>query len=211
MNNHQPGWGIRAHLGTIPQAWDGRIAFAISQVASPPMQALAGLVLVGLELRNGTAWAWLGFFLLLTVLAPLFYVLLSIKRGKVSDLDLQTREQRTGPLLVTIGSLTLASLIVWLAGAPRLMVILAFACSAEMVALFLVTRRWKISMHSAAAAGVAVVAWNLLGCAAWPFALVVVLVAWSRVRLRQHSVAQTIFGALLSALIFTVVFWLGSR
>lgn len=207
----KPGWGIRAHLETIPPEWDGRIAFVISQVASPPMQALAGIVLVGLELRSGAAWAWLGFFLLAAVLAPLFYVLLSIKRGKVSDLDLRTREQRTGPMLVTIGSLTLASLIVWLAGAPRLMVTLAFACSAEMVALFLVTRRWKISMHSAAAAGIAAIAWNLLGPVAWPFALLVVLVAWSRVRLRQHSVAQTILGALLSMAIFTTIFWLGSR
>lgn len=207
----KPGWGIRAHLGTIPQEWDGRIAFVISQVASPPMQALAGIVLVGLELRSGAAWVWLGFFLLAAVLAPLFYVLLSIRRGKVSDLDLRTREQRTGPMLVTIGSLTLASLIIWLAGAPRLMVILALACSAEMVALFLVTRRWKISMHSAAAAGIAVIAWNLLGSTSWPFMVLVVLVAWSRVRLRQHSVAQTILGALLSTVIFATVFWLGSR
>lgn len=204
-NATQPGWGIRAHLDTMPAAWDGRLAFVISQVASPPMQALTGLLLVGWQLRSGSAWAWLGVLLFLAVLAPLFYVLLAIRLGQVSDLDLQSREQRTLPMLVTIGSLFLGGLVVWVAGAPPLIVLLALACGLEMVALFLITRRWKISMHSAAAAGVAVLAWRLLGTTAWPFGLMVIAVAWSRVRLQRHTVPQTILGAMVSALIFALV------
>jgi membrane-associated phospholipid phosphatase len=72
-----------------------------------------------------------------------------------------------------------------------------------MAVIFGITLWWKISVHSAAAAGVATLIWSLIG-ATLPLLAGVVIIAWSRVRLRRHTVAQTIAGAALGFAIFMV-------
>jgi membrane-associated phospholipid phosphatase len=51
-------------------------------------------------------------------------------------------------------------------------------------------------VHSAAAAATATLAWSLIGTPL-PLFIGVPIIAWSRVRLRRHSVAQTVAGASL--------------
>jgi membrane-associated phospholipid phosphatase len=89
-------------------------------------------------------------------------------------------------------------------GAPILLLVLTGAGIIQVLLIFLVTLRWKISGHSAAVAGVAVLALMLFGKVAVFFALTVPLVAWSRIRLGRHSLYQTVAGALLGGLIIAV-------
>jgi membrane-associated phospholipid phosphatase len=57
-------------------------------------------------------------------------------------------------------------------------------------------------VHTSAAAGAATVVWILLGT---PLSLLIVpLIAWSRVRLRRHTLLQTVVGALLGFSVFLI-------
>ncbi len=173
--------------------------------------ALAGLGLVARITASAAVWWWAGLYVLCAVLGPLFYIVMMVQRGRLSDLDIQHREQRARPMVITVGGVGLALVLSWLGGAPQLLIILAAGSLAQMILILVITLRWKISMHSASAAGMAVLAWNVVGQAALPFVIGVPVIAWSRIRLKRHTPAQTLAGAALGTLVFLIAFALARR
>ncbi len=188
-----------------PTGWDWRLALWIKQVGSPPVTAIVGIVLVGFILSTTAGWMWVLCYGLLTVVVPTLYILILYQRGAVSDIHLRIRAERFRPMLVTLA----ASIAIWLflgAGdGPALLIALAGANMAQTMLFFAITLRWKISAHTASAAMLAVLAaWGLGSIAAVPLVLSVPLIGWSRVRLEDHTPAQTVVGAVLGSLIFSV-------
>lgn len=199
--------GLPASPGTIdrrltPRAWDGRLASVISNAGSPPVLASAVVGLTALKLSSARAWIWGGVYVVLGVLMPFLFVVWLVKRGDITDIDVQLRKQRIQPLLATIVCNGLAWLVLALAVAPATMTVVAGALWFQAVVVLAITLRWKISVHVATAAGVTTMAWALLGTPL-PLVLTVPLVAWSRVRLRRHTVLQTVAGAFLGFVIFS--------
>jgi membrane-associated phospholipid phosphatase len=168
----------------------------ISQVGSPPVLTLTAMALSAATLASPQAWMWAGIHALLAILTPLLYLVWLLHRGQVTDLDVQLREQRMRPLVFTITCVSLAWLVMAIGGAPAQMVVLAGTLCVQTALILSITTRWKISVHSAAAAGAATLAWSLIGTP-MPLLIGVPIVAWSRVRLRRHTVAQTIAGTSL--------------
>lgn len=189
----------------IPKAWDERLAYVISQVGSPPVFASAAVTVTASVLSSPQAWMWAAVYVFLAILPPLLYLVWLVRRGRVTDLDVQLREQRRGPLIFSIACAGLAWLVLALGAAPRLMIVLAGALWLQMALIYGITLRWKISVHSAAAAGAAMLVWSLVGMPL-PFLIGVPAIAWSRVCLGRHTVAQTVAGALLGAAIFLIAF-----
>jgi membrane-associated phospholipid phosphatase len=184
---HGPGLGWRR---ATPATWDGRLATAISAIGSPPVLTIAAVAYAG-----SGAWPWIVAYVTIGVLLPLGYLVWLVRQGRVTDLDIQLREQRAGPMLATAGCAALAWGLLWVGSAPLSLVVLAGGLCLEALLLLAITLRWKISVHCAAAAAAAVVIGSGLGT---PWTLIcVALVAWSRVRLRRHTVAQTIAGSAL--------------
>jgi membrane-associated phospholipid phosphatase len=70
----------------------------------------------------------------------------------------------------------------------------------------LVTLWWKLSLHTAAASGTVAILVLTLGPLLILALPVVALVAWSRIRLGDHTPAQTLAGAALGGLVATTVF-----
>jgi membrane-associated phospholipid phosphatase len=188
---------------TIPRAWDGFLAYMISQVGSPPVLAATAMALIASTGSSSRAWRWAGVYVFLAILTPILYLFWLIHRGRVSDLDVQLREERTRPLIFTIACGGLAWLLLALGGAPLEMVVVAGGLWLQTVVIFGITLWWKISVHSAAAAGIATLVWSLAGTSL-PLLIGVPIIAWSRVRLRRHTVAQTIAGAALGFATFFV-------
>lgn len=185
----------------VPQAWDGRVAYVISQICSPPVLGAVAMALIASTLSSPRAWMWAGVYVFLAILAPVFHLVWLLRHGRVADLDVQLREQRARPLSFAIACAALAVLVMALGAAPLEMVVLAGALGVQTTLIFGITLRWKISVHSAAAAGVATLAWSLIGTLL-PLLIGVPLIAWSRVRLGRHTLAQTIAGTLLGLTIF---------
>ena len=175
----------------------------ISQVGSPPVLAATAMALIASTLSSPRAWRWAGAYVFLAILTPILYLFWLLHRGRVSDLDVQLREERVRPLIFTITCAGLAWLLLALGGAPLEMVAVAGGLWLQTVVIFGITLWWKISVHSAAAAGVATLVWSLAGTSL-PLLIGVPIIAWSRVRLRRHTVAQTIAGAALGFAIFIV-------
>ena len=128
---------------------------------------------------------------------------LSLRRsGLVSTLDLRAREERLAPSLFASASAFTAWLLLARAGVGQVVASLALAVAVQFVLLTVITLRWKISYHAAFASTVFATA-IALGLSVYVPALgiVVLLVAWSRVRLGQHSPSQVAAGLASGAVI----------
>jgi hypothetical protein len=90
------------------------------------------------------------------------------------------------------------------AGAPRELLALEAAMAVGLGTL--VTLAWKVSVHVAVVTGALVILVMVFGPATLVFSPAVVLVAWARVTLLDHTPAQTLAGAALGAAVAASVF-----
>lgn len=186
----------------IPKSWDGSLARVISNVGSPPVLTASAMCLTAATLSQPGVWLWASIYVVIAVLVPFFYLMRLVRRGEVTDLDVQYRAQRMHPLLITIACLGAAWLLLILGPAHSTLIVLAATSWLHALVILGITLRWKISVHASAAAGAATVAWALLES---PLPLLVVpLIAWSRIRLRRHTLLQTVVGALLGFTFFFI-------
>ena len=193
---------------SMPRSWDGRIAYLLSQVFCPPVVGLGMIIMAASVSPNRHAWAWAGLYVMLGVLAPLVYLVRLYRTGQVSDLDIQIREQRVKPLIFTLSSSALACVMMVVGRAPALMITIAACYWVQMVLVFLITLRWKISVHCATAAGAAALVQILLGTPL-PLLLGLPMMAWSRVKLQRHTFLQTIGGTVLGLAMMRLALTLG--
>jgi membrane-associated phospholipid phosphatase len=189
------------HAVVKPKTRGEYIAYGISQVGSPPVWGIFALALVTTTLTFSKAWPWLSLYLLLDVLTPLSFLVWQLRRGSITDLDIQLREQRRNTLLVTIGGFALTWLVMLIGGAPPALTLMAGAGMLQWIIIFGITMRWKVSIHSTSATGVAIIILRIFGLSAAPLVVSIPLIAWSRVKLRHHTPAQTIVGVILGVIV----------
>ncbi len=161
------------------------------------------------EHTRGLLWAIL--MLLVVTGIPLVYLIIGLKRGWVSDLELSRREERPRFIVVSLSSDVLALGMLWLGHGPHLLrlIVLTYFCLA--IVMFTISSFWKISMHLAGVAGFSTaLVFVFGGMALWAF-LSLPLVAWARLQRRKHTPAQLMAGALAGTLITILVFgWLST-
>jgi membrane-associated phospholipid phosphatase len=116
------------------------------------------------------------------------------------------REQRALPLTVGIGSVLIGLFLLAVLGAPRDLVALVAAMAVGLASSLLVTLAWKISVHTAVAAGAAVILVLVSGPALAVAGLGAALAGWSRVELGDHTIAQVIGGSALGVAVAWSVF-----
>ncbi len=183
----------------IPLDRRDKSARIISNLLSPPLIALASLILTAQAEENDSALLWIISYIVLLLVPPTLYILWLVHRGEVSDFHLNAREERTQPLLVILANTALVSFVMFIGGAPRLMLIATAAALIQLIFVLIITLRWKISGHCTAAAGLSVLALALYGESLLPLTFIVPVTAWSRIRLGRHTIAQTVAGSFLGA------------
>ena len=196
-----------AHKVTFPRpAEGGRAAGAanfVSTVFSPALVVFYAVTLCSYSIDHSSKFLWISFFVLLFVLAPTAYIFYLMGRGKVTDFHMSVREERIMPLCVIFIYSVFSLMLYSFAGGPDALVTLGYLCLGLTGLWILVSLCWKISGHCAAmgALGAMVFAYphESLVFAVPPLAL---LVAWSRIRLGCHTLAQTAAGVLLGAGVF---------
>ena len=192
----------------IPKSWDVILARWISDVISPPVVAISGLVLAAYASRSQAAWLWAGLHLVLTIGTPMAYIFWKVKRGEITDIHMRVREQRIRPMLLTLACSGSAMALMWIGGASQVMLLFSIMGVFQIGLLLLVTLRWKISGHGAAIGSMAMFLFGLFGNAAIPVFAVVPLVAWARLRLNRHDLAQTVAGSLVGISFMLLVIYL---
>lgn len=190
-----------------PNSWSEHLAHYISQIGSPPVIALLGLIFTIATITVPEAWLWGLCYLFSAVIIPMFYILWLFHKGKVTDLDLHIREQRSKPFIVTMAGEVIALLAMFWGKAPDPFILLTCAALIQTLLIYLITLRWKISVHTSTVAGITILLWSLSGQPPAPLVISIPLIAWSRIKLRHHTLAQTIAGTLLGITVFAVTAW----
>ena len=179
-----------------------RTAVALTEVLSPAHLVIAITFASGLatdgDWRSRIGWGLAASFF--TGIVPYVVGLRAIARGKLSSRHLPDRRERIRPMAWTIVSVLTGWALLILAHAPAEVLGVQVAMVSGAVTALAITLVWKISLHAGVAASAAVCAGMLFG---WWFAplsvLLVIAVAWSRVHLRDHTLAQVIAGSLVGA------------
>lgn len=179
---------------------------AITEVASPVV--IASLTLVGDGLHTSATWAGAGQGLLAATFAcliPLAAVLVLVRRQRLTDHHVRLRSQRALPLGIGIACTVTGILALTLVHAPAELVKVTVTMLAGLAVALVISLRWKASIHVAVASG-AVSVGCVLGGLWWLLAApLVIVIAWARVRVRDHTVAQTIGGAAFGSATTVVV------
>ena len=132
---------------------------------------------------------------------PYAIMMLGIRRGHLGDRHLSKRQERPVMMVIGLVSVTTGLLITWWLGAPRALFALVAAMVAGVAVALAITLFWKISIHTACAAGTLAILVLEFGPAMWALLPLVAAIAWARVALRDHTVAQVLTGCLVGALV----------
>ncbi|PZF97138.1 phosphatase PAP2 family protein [Micromonospora deserti] len=184
-----------------------RVARLVTELTAPAV--LVSLLTMAVAWHSARGAHGLAWGLLATLFVsgiPFAYIVGGVRRGRLTDHHVGLREQRRVPLLIGLCSVAAGLALLAALGAPRPVLALAAAGVAGLAVAVAVSHRWKMSIHSAVAAGTVVVLVLTFGVRLLVTAPLLLVVGWSRVRLRDHTPAQVLAGGLLGGLIATAVF-----
>ncbi|HEY4309653.1 MAG TPA: hypothetical protein VGN12_09410 [Pirellulales bacterium] len=182
------------------------IARIISDVFNPAVLGIPFLILGVMATGMSGAYRFALLYFLIAVPPPLGYVLWLVTTNRVSDVHLSERHQRTVPFVVSLCAALCGLILLHALHAPTILFVALLAVFVETFLLFAITLSWKISIHTAAMAGLITFATFVLGSAALRYAPLVPLIAWARVYLRRHTLMQTVAGVIIGYLTFAVMY-----
>jgi hypothetical protein len=177
------------------QAWAQRCTYWLE----PKNWLIVTVIAIGWHAdgRAGLGWGLLA--ALFTAVLPTLFITYGVRHGRWSDRTVGARRPRLVVLAFITASVATGLILLLVLGAPRLLTgYLAFML-ASVAVLAAITTVWKISIHCAVASGsVAILAFTYGPLVLCAYALVALL-GWSRVALKDHTVAQAVAGAVLGA------------
>lgn len=136
---------------------------------------------------------------------PYAIMILGIRRGHLGDRHLSKRQERPVMMVIGLVSVTVGLLLTWWLGAPRALFALVAAMVAGVAVALAITIFWKISIHTACAAGTLAILVLEFGPWMWALFPLVAAIAWARVALRDHTFGQVGAGAVVGYLVATLV------
>ncbi len=142
---------------------------------------------------------------ILPVFGVIFYL---VRSQRLESSFINVRKQRTKIYLLAGVCAGVGYIILSYLGAPKELIATFVAGFSAVVVFMCVNFLWKISLHTALIAASVTVLVILYGSIAAVTVVLVPLIAWSRIELKHHSLAQVAAGVLLAALIVVVVFYL---
>lgn len=181
-----------------PHQTSRQISFAklLTEVFSPAHLIIIITFTTGVftatSIPAGIGWGTLA--ALFAGVIPYTIILVSVRRGSVGDKHIYDRAQRIRPLVLSAASVVTGIVLLAAFGAPAAVIGVELSMLAGLALTLPITLKWKISMHSAVAATTATSLVILYG-PVWALAFIPVLaIAWSRVVLRDHTLAQVMAG-----------------
>ncbi len=186
-----------------------RIASLTSNILNPLFLGLVLIVLFSFAATSSTleALKWSLILIALSIVPVYLILVYMVKKGKIDNIFTVVREQRTRIYMVAGICAVVACLILILLEAPPELVATAIAGLSSAVIYMCVNLWWKISLHTAFVSASVVLLVILYGWVAMVSIVLLPLMFWSRVELKRHSPAQVVAGAILAALIVSVVFY----
>ncbi|MFC2001685.1 hypothetical protein ACFLUZ_04170 [Chloroflexota bacterium] len=190
--------------------WKKRVAKLTSNIVNPFSVSLVMIILLSFRSASSIADAlrWLLVSIAFSILPVFSVIILLVRNRKLEGIFIKARRQRNKIYLLASVCSAVGCVVLYYLGAPREL-IAAFVAGLSAIVIFMfINLLWKISVHTAfvtASVTVLIILYGPIGALA---AVLLPLIAWSRIELEHHSPAQAAIGALLAALIVVVVFYL---
>jgi hypothetical protein len=184
------------------------LARLTTNVLSPFLTSFIVIVLLAFKSTDSTAEAlkWASISAALSVLPVLAVVIYLVRRKKLDGVFMNPRQQRTGIYLLAGALGAIGYGLLWYFKAPELLAVTFAAGLAAIVVFVVINLFWKISVHTAFMSGAVAILIIVYGAmAAWAV-LLLPPIAWARMELKQHTVAQVAAGAIIAAAIVVGVF-----
>lgn len=144
--------------------------------------------------------------LLFSMVIPFLYIFYLKKKGYLETVDITERAQRLNPFTFSIISYVSGFFILLGLQAPVHVQGLMFCYASNTLLVMLVTRWWKISVHTTGIAGPLVALTFAFGTVVYPFYLLVIVIGTARVYLKRHTVMQVLAGGTAGLLLTYIQF-----
>lgn len=181
----------------------GMVRFArhLSNIISPPtIFAAIGMALAVYERPILPGVVWDVVYGTIASFLPILFIFFLLRSGRIGDLHMSNTSERHLPYLVGFVAAVLAYGVIVLFDGPELLRCLALYNIVALTALGLINTRWLISIHATSIAAAWMIATLVFG---WVWSLlllaVVILVSWTRLYLKRHTLAQVLGGVALGA------------
>lgn len=184
-----------------------RLAEIISNLTNPALVLVVSLAIIASRYTTSTQQLldWTAVGLLLLVVPGFLYATISWRQEKQIDLDLTRREDRVVPLLLTtLGAVIIGYIVSDRFGNHNLRLISNILVT-MLVSLTIVTLVWKISLHAATMMALVTLIIIFRGSYFAVFYLGIIPVAWARLTLKQHTVAQVLAGSIIGIITTVLV------
>ncbi len=149
----------------------------------------------GLSLENPDFIFFLSFFF--STALPIITVLAFIRMNLVKDLDASRKSERLlpmalGALFFLVGFIVLRQL-----DSPKIIQGVMFCGIINTIIVWLITKYWKISIHTVSMASGIVIFWILGYKYIIQMSIILILTVFSRLITNSHTLSQTIVGVLI--------------
>jgi hypothetical protein len=186
-----------------PRGW----AKTVTDVLSPAHFVIALPPFIGWHATypglSGLAWGL--FCSALAGAVPYGFVIHAVLRRGLSDIHIRTRQDRYIPILVALVAMALCIVVLILGSAPRDLTAMLSALLATIAVGGVITLRWQISGHAAAASGSAAVCAVCFGPWVLVFSPLVLVICAARLVLRDHTFWQLAAGVALGGVLSPIM------
>lgn len=197
-----------AEVVCLPQNRSEKIARWVSDYFSPPVMAAATLLMVAIFAGTSVIWGSISVFLLVGIGLPTIYVFWLVKKKKVSDFHIPIRSQRIRPMVFMLVTTVISLFLLIGLHTPRFVMILSLAAFGQLIIIFVITLKWKISGHAAAVSTFSALCWLFYGSLAGFVFILIPIVIWARLRLKRHTPLQTLAGTVLGLLTLVAIIFI---
>ena len=181
----------------------------VSDIISPPVvwAILAFPIAFKDAADSGQGFLWAFTYIGMVCLIPLVFIAIQVKRGAITDVHLEIREQRIAPFLVTMIGSGLAFGVLRLIATTSVMPAFALFSFVQLAVMLSITMIWQISVHTFCIAGATITCGTLFG---WTVGLLIapliIIVGVARIKLNRHTPAQVIGGVVIGSLMTILLF-----
>lgn len=142
------------------------------------------------------------FFILFVVM----YVLVGVKHGKFSNIDMSNRKQRKPAYILAIGVILFYTAIIVLLNGPVQLFISVLSILAGATVLMIANMRIKASVHIASITAFVLSIAILFGGQFIFLLLVIPLVGWSRFMLKRHTLQEMMVGGSIASILIMTLY-----
>lgn len=187
-----------------------RIANLTSNTLNPFLVSLVLILLLSFKSTSSAfdAAKWSLISVAVGILPVFLVIIYLVRNQKLEGHFIIARRQRTKIYLLAGVCAGIGCIIFPQLGAPKELMAAFVAGLSALIVFMCINLLWKISIHTAFVTASVTALIILYGAIAAATVVLVPLMAWSRIELKHHSLAQVTAGALLATLIVVAVFYL---